>query len=60
MSKSGADRRQPIVLAPGEGRAYPMGRISALVKADGPETESRYSVSGSVRAGITTPPTSRA
>ena len=23
--------RKPIVLAPGEGRAYPMGRISAYI-----------------------------
>ena len=34
-----------IVLAPGEGRAYPMGRISALFKADGEETAGRYSIS---------------
>ena len=37
--------RNPIVLAPGAGRAYPMGRISALFKADGAETQSRYSIS---------------
>jgi mannose-6-phosphate isomerase-like protein (cupin superfamily) len=37
--------RKPIVLAPGQGRAYPMGRISAVFKADEAETESRYSVS---------------
>ena len=42
MSKS---QRKPIVLAPGEGRAYPMGRISAVFKADEGETESLYSVS---------------
>ena len=34
-----------IVLRPGEGRAYPMGRISALFKADGAETGERYSIS---------------
>ena len=34
-----------IVLAPGEGRAYPMGRISALFTADGEETAGRYSIS---------------
>jgi mannose-6-phosphate isomerase-like protein (cupin superfamily) len=34
-----------IVLLPGEGRAYPMGRISALFKADGDETAGRYSIS---------------
>lgn len=37
--------RTPIILAPGAGRAYPMGRISALFKADGDETQSRYSMS---------------
>lgn len=35
----------PIFLKPGEGRAYPMGRISALFKADGEETAGRYSIS---------------
>jgi mannose-6-phosphate isomerase-like protein (cupin superfamily) len=37
--------RKPVVLAPGQGRAYPMGRISAVFKADETETQSRYSVS---------------
>jgi mannose-6-phosphate isomerase-like protein (cupin superfamily) len=37
--------RPPIVLAPGEGRSYPMGRIAALFKADGPETAGAYSIS---------------
>lgn len=37
--------RNPVILAPGEGRAYPMGRIGAMFKADGAETQSRYSVS---------------
>jgi mannose-6-phosphate isomerase-like protein (cupin superfamily) len=45
MSKSSMRSRQAIVLAPGQGRAYPMGRISAVFKADEAETESRYSVS---------------
>lgn len=35
----------PILLGPGEGRHYPCGRISAVFKADGPETQDRYSVS---------------
>lgn len=34
-----------IVLGPGAGRSYPMGRISALFKADGDETGGRYSIS---------------
>ena len=37
--------RQPLVLGPGEGRAYPMGRIGAVFKADGDETAQRYSIS---------------
>lgn len=37
--------RQPVVLLPGEGRPYPMGRIGALFKADGNETAGRYSIS---------------
>ena len=40
-----ATSRQPIVLGPGEGRAYPMGRISAVFKADEAETDSRYAIS---------------
>lgn len=42
MSKK---KREPIVLPPGGGRAYPMGRISSVFKADRDETESRYSIS---------------
>jgi mannose-6-phosphate isomerase-like protein (cupin superfamily) len=37
--------RPPVVLAPGQGRPYPMGRISAIFKADGDETAQRYSIS---------------
>jgi mannose-6-phosphate isomerase-like protein (cupin superfamily) len=40
----GADRR-PVVLGPGEGRAYPMGPLSAVFKADGEETSGRYTIS---------------
>jgi quercetin dioxygenase-like cupin family protein len=43
MSESNK-QRQPIVLRPGAGRTYPMGRISAVFKADGDETQA-YSVS---------------
>ena len=38
-------KRVGIVLAPGEGRSYPMGRISAVFKADGDETQRGYSIS---------------
>jgi mannose-6-phosphate isomerase-like protein (cupin superfamily) len=37
--------RTAVILAPGAGRAYPMGRICAIFKADGMETDSRYSIS---------------
>jgi len=37
--------RRPVVLGPDEGRTYPMGRLSATFKADGAETEQRYSIS---------------
>jgi len=45
MNSSEAQVRKPIILAPGQGRPYPMGRISAVFKADEAETDSRYSVS---------------
>jgi mannose-6-phosphate isomerase-like protein (cupin superfamily) len=46
MTDSGsAAGRPPVVRGPGEGRAYPMGRISAVFKADGAETADRYSIS---------------
>ncbi len=37
--------RAGIFLRPGEGRSYPMGRISAVFKADGDETQRGYSIS---------------
>ena len=36
--------RRPVVLGPGEGRTYPMGRISAVFKAGGAETSQGYSI----------------
>jgi mannose-6-phosphate isomerase-like protein (cupin superfamily) len=44
-SSSRTSTRSVLILGPGEGRGYPMGRISALFKADGPETANRYSIS---------------
>lgn len=38
-------KRAAICLTPGEGRSYPMGRISAVFKADGKETDGAYSIS---------------
>lgn len=40
-----ASEREGIFLPPGEGRSYPMGRISAVFKADGDETQRGYSIS---------------
>jgi mannose-6-phosphate isomerase-like protein (cupin superfamily) len=38
-------KRVGIFLPPGGGRSYPMGRISAVFKADGEETQRGYSIS---------------
>jgi mannose-6-phosphate isomerase-like protein (cupin superfamily) len=38
-------RRAPVVLPPGGGRAYDMGAIRAVFKADGAESAERYSIS---------------
>jgi mannose-6-phosphate isomerase-like protein (cupin superfamily) len=45
MNEPPAKPRQGVFLPPGEGRAYPMGRISAVFKADGDETQDAYSIS---------------
>ena len=45
MTQNARTARKPIHLAPGEGRSYPMGRIHSVFKADGDETERRYSIS---------------
>src|SRR5207253_2903298 len=46
MTDSGSSAgRHPVVLGPGEGRAYPMGCVSAVFKADGEETRQGYSIS---------------
>lgn len=37
--------RAPVHLGPGDGRRYDMGRITAVFKADGPETADGYSIS---------------
>jgi mannose-6-phosphate isomerase-like protein (cupin superfamily) len=38
-------KREPVVLSPGAGRAYAMGPVEAIFKADGDETRERYSIS---------------
>jgi mannose-6-phosphate isomerase-like protein (cupin superfamily) len=40
-----ASERRPVVLGAGEGRAYPMGPLRAVFKADGVESGHRYSIS---------------
>ena len=45
MNDLAAPVRDAVILGPGEGRSYPMGRIGAVFKADGVETAGRYSIS---------------
>jgi mannose-6-phosphate isomerase-like protein (cupin superfamily) len=40
-----ASKRAPIHLRPNRGRAYPMGPVRAVFKADGAETRGRYAIS---------------
>jgi mannose-6-phosphate isomerase-like protein (cupin superfamily) len=40
-----ATKRAPVVRRPGAGRAYAMGPVHAVFKADGDETRRRYSIS---------------
>jgi mannose-6-phosphate isomerase-like protein (cupin superfamily) len=40
-----AERNAPIILRPGEGRAYDMGGMRAVFKADEGETGAAYSIS---------------
>lgn len=44
-SETPINQRRPIVLPAGAGRSYPMGRISAVFKADESESANRYSIS---------------
>lgn len=44
-TEDSSPKRSAIFLSPNEGRPYPMGRISALFKADGDETQGGYSIS---------------
>ncbi len=45
MSSSGDGDREVLVVRPGEGREYDMGRMRAVFFADGEETANRYSIS---------------
>ncbi len=44
-SQDHTTKQAGLFLPPGGGRSYPMGRISALFKADGDETQQGYTVS---------------
>ncbi len=44
-SQDSSTKRVGIFLLPGEGRSYAMGRIRAVFKADGGETQNVYSIS---------------
>jgi quercetin dioxygenase-like cupin family protein len=37
--------REAVILEPGKGRSYLMGRIDAVFKADGAETQNQYTIS---------------
>jgi quercetin dioxygenase-like cupin family protein len=45
MSTGRSGTRKPLIVRPNQGRAYEMGRMRAVFFADGPETDSRYSIS---------------
>ena len=45
MSSSDRRARAVIHLGPGEGRRYPLGAMTSVFKADGDETDERYSIS---------------
>ena len=45
MSTPQSSLRNPLVVRPGQGRSYGMGRMRAIFLADGQETGSRYSIS---------------
>lgn len=44
-AQTNSTNRNGIFLLPDQGRSYPMGRISAIFKADGDETQGGYSIS---------------
>ena len=45
MSNPDSDGRRPLIVQPGQGRKYDMGRMRAVFLADGDETATRYSIS---------------
>ena len=45
MNSETSAKRKPLIVSSTQGRPYPMGRMQAVFKADGTETDSRYSIS---------------
>ncbi|GFE82806.1 hypothetical protein GCM10011487_48060 [Steroidobacter agaridevorans] len=45
MNPANKPSRTAAIVAPGQGRAYPMGKMRAIFKADTDETETKYSIS---------------
>jgi quercetin dioxygenase-like cupin family protein len=45
MSATERSTRRPLIVKPGQGRTYDMGRMRAIFLADGAETDARYSIS---------------
>jgi quercetin dioxygenase-like cupin family protein len=45
MNTTAASSREPLIIGPDQGRHYAMGRMSAVFKADGAETQLGYSIS---------------
>ena len=45
MSSEKTQTRAPTLIAPEQGRHYSMGNMRAVFKADGAETETKYSIS---------------
>jgi mannose-6-phosphate isomerase-like protein (cupin superfamily) len=45
MDSTKKHSRAVLILAPGQGRVYPMGGMQAVFKADGEETAASYSIS---------------
>jgi len=45
MDPASKSARTAAIVAPGQGRVYPMGKMRAVFKADLDETETKYSIS---------------
>ena len=45
MDPANKPPRTAAIVAPGQGRAYPMGKMRAIFKADTDQTDTQYSIS---------------